>query len=226
VPFPTKVEPETRIFGILWYYFCMTLSHAAALEAVLFAGGEPLSKKRLAALLNLSPEQLRDAAIELHTTLEKRGGLALIEAGEEIELRTSPDAADVVQKLREGELSRDLGKAGLEVLAVILYKNGATRSEIDWVRGVNSAAAVRSLTLRGLVERSEDANDRRRIRYTATIDALAHLGVSNARELPRYAEFANALTEAEVAVANEDGESDKGVVVTAELEMSDDSDET
>jgi segregation and condensation protein B len=175
----------------------MTLSHSAALEAVLFAAGEPLSKKRLAALLELSPEELRDAAIELHTILEKRGGLALIEAGEEIELRTAPSAAEVVEKLREGELSRDLGKAGLETMAVILYKNGATRSEIDWVRGVNSAAALRSLTLRGLVERIEDANDRRRVRYTATIDALAHLGVSNARELPRYSEFASALTEAE-----------------------------
>jgi len=211
-----------------WYYFPMALSHSAALEAVLFTAGEPLSKKRLAALLELSPVQLREAAIELHETLEKRGGLALIEAGEEIELRTSPEAADVVQKLREGELSRDLGKAGLETLAVVLYKGGATRSEIDWVRGVNSAAALRSLTLRGLVARSEDVNDRRRIYYTATIDALAHLGVSNARELPRYEEFASALSEADVQAEADVQENSATQPLEAEspLEVSDISDES
>jgi segregation and condensation protein B len=168
------------------------VSKAAALEAVLFAAGEPLSKKRLATLLEASPEELREAALALHQQLEGRG-LALIEAGEELELRTAAPAAPLIQKLRESELSRDLGKAGLETLAVILYKHGATRGEIDWIRGVNSTAALRSLTLRGLVERSEDATDRRRIRYTATTEALAHLGVSSLGELPHHSEFSEAL---------------------------------
>ena len=176
----------------------MAISHSAALEAILFAAGEPLSKKRLATLLNVSANELRSAALELRESLASGRGLALIEAGEEIELRTSPDASDVVQKLRESELSRDLGKAGLETLAIILYKNGATRSEIDWVRGVNSATALRSLTLRGLVDRTEDSEDRRRIRYSPTVDALAHLGVSSVRDLPRYEEFTSSLKESEV----------------------------
>ena len=170
----------------------MTFSHSAALEAVLFAAGEPLSKKRVAALLAISPEELREAALQLRDHLEDTG-LALIEAGEDLELRTAPEASSVVQKLRESELSRDLGKAGLETLAIILYKNGATRGEIDWVRGVNSTAALRSLSLRGLVSRAEDEHDRRRIRYAPTVEALAHLGVSSAKELPQYKEFAESL---------------------------------
>ncbi|MDR3546924.1 MAG: SMC-Scp complex subunit ScpB [Candidatus Pacebacteria bacterium] len=170
----------------------MALSHSAALEAVLFSAGEPLSKKRLAALLDISPIELRDAALALRDHLDGTG-LALIEAGEDLELRTAPDASAVVQKLRESELSRDLGKAGLEALAIILYRNGATRGEIDWVRGVNSTAALRSLSLRGLVLRTEDEHDRRRIRYTPTVEALAHLGVSSVRNLPHYDEFAESL---------------------------------
>ena len=174
----------------------MEISDSAKLQAVLFVAGEPVSKKRLAALLEASPEQLRSAALALRDQLLGTG-LALIEAGEDIELRTTPEAAPLIQKLRESELSRDLGKAGLETLAIILYKNGATRSEIDWVRGVNSAAALRSLTLRGLITRNEDANDRRKIRYTTTIEALAHLGLTSVKELPRYEEFATALTATE-----------------------------
>lgn len=170
----------------------MSLSHAALLEAALFAAGEPLSKKRVAALLGVSPVELRNAALQLRDHLDG-SGLALIEAGEDLELRTAPQASGVVQKLRESELSRDLGKAGLEALAIILYKNGATRGEIDWVRGVNSTTALRSLTLRGLVSRTEDEHDRRRIRYAPTVQALAHLGVSSVRDLPQYTEFVESL---------------------------------
>ena len=43
--------------------------------------------------------------------------------------------------------------------------------------------------LRGLIERSEDAGDKRRARYQPTIDALAHLGITSAEQLPRYAEL-------------------------------------
>ena len=170
----------------------MALSLSSSLEAVLFAAGEPLQKKRLVTLLDTNAEGLADAVNALRITLEGRG-LALIETELELDLRTSPLAADAVQKLRESELSRDLGKASLETLALILYKGGATRGEIDWVRGVNSSTAVRMLLLRGLIERSEDAGDKRRVRYVATVDALAHLGASALSELPRYAEFHEAL---------------------------------
>ncbi len=178
----------------------MALSHSALLEAALFAAGEPLTKKRLAQLLDIPPEELAAAASEMRDALAKRG-LALIETNEELELRTAPDAAALVKKLRESELSRDLGKASLETLAMILYRGGATRGEIDWVRGVNSGAAIRSLTMRGLIERTEDATDKRRARYQATVDALAHLGVSRKEDLPRYEEFTSTIAEQEVKAA-------------------------
>ncbi|MDB5195290.1 MAG: scpB [Parcubacteria group bacterium] len=170
----------------------MALPHSALLEAVLFAAGEPLNKARTTKLLGLSDGDFADAVIALATALEGRG-LALIETEKELELRTAPGAADTIKALRESELSRDLGKASLETLAMILYRGSATRSEIDWVRGVNSAAAIRSLTLRGLIERGEDATDKRRARYTATVDALAHLGVSKKEDLPRYEEFTTTI---------------------------------
>lgn len=182
----------------------MTLS--GQIEAMLFAAGEPLEKKRVASLLDVPMDGLEAAVSELRDALAGRG-LALVETSNEIELRTAPDAADAVKKLREGELSKDLGRAGLEALAVILYRGGATRSEIDWIRGVNSAGIVRSLMLRGLIERADDPSDKRRFRYTATTDALAHLGVSSAAELPRYSELKlETDVAAAAAQASEDAE--------------------
>ncbi len=174
----------------------MALSSGAHLEALLFAEGGPLTKKRLGTLLALDQEALAHAISELETALTDRG-LALIQVNEELELRTSPEATDTIRALRESELSRDLGKASLETLAVILYRGTATRTEIDWVRGVNSGAALRVLLLRGLIERSEDESDKRRARYKGTIDALAHLGVTKVDELPRYTELTTAIEGAE-----------------------------
>jgi segregation and condensation protein B len=166
------------------------LTPPQALEAILFAAGEPLEKKEAAKLLSIKPEQLGKVIEALSNELADRG-LALLESANELELRTSAEASDFVKKLREAELSRDLGKAGLETLAVIAYRGGATRSEVDWVRGVNSSASMKTLLLRGLIEGREDEHDRRRMRYTLTTEALAHLGVASAAELPRYAELAH-----------------------------------
>lgn len=182
----------------------LMLTPPSAVEAVLFAAGEPLEKAELAKLLEVPEKDLQKALEALKTALKGRG-LALIDTGREVELRTAPEASLILKKLRESELSRDLGKAGLETLAVIAYRAGSTRSEIDWVRGVNSSTSVRTLLLRGLIEGEEDPQDRRRIRYRLTTDALAHLGVARAEMLPRYAELAK---EAAQAASQEAGESD------------------
>ncbi len=164
------------------------LTPPAALEALLFASGEPLEKKQLAKFLGIKDNELAVALDVLSASL-KGHGVVVVETREEVELRTAPEAAVVVKKLRESELSRDLGKASMETLAVITYQEGATRGEIDWVRGVNSSASLRTLLMRGLIEGREDERDKRRVRYSITTEALAHLGLTRAVDLPRAAEL-------------------------------------
>ncbi len=179
------------------------LTFPAILESMLFASGEPMEKKQLMTLLDVSDVKLAQTIEELYASLTG-GGLTLIETEHCVELRTAPEAAEFVKKLREGELSRDLGKAGLEVLSIILYRGSATRGEIDWVRGVNSSATIRSLLMRGLINGKEDTTDRRRLRYRTTHDALAHLGISHIEDLPQYEALSRALkeTQQEVSVSN------------------------
>ena len=169
------------------------LTPPAALHALLFASGEPLEKKQIIALLCIKETELPLLLEALIRSL-KESGVTLIETTTEVELRTAPEAASIVKKLRESELSRDLGSASLETLAVVAYQEGATRGEIDWVRGVNSSTSLRNLLLRGLVEGKEDERDKRRIRYSLTTEALAHLGIRNASELPRATELRAAAT--------------------------------
>lgn len=171
------------------------LTSPAALHALLFASGEPIEKKELAKLLGMKDAELVVALESLRQALQG-SGIVLVETEHEAELRTAPEAADIVKKLRENELARDLGKGSLETLAVIAYRESATRSEIDWVRGVNSSASLRTLLLRGLIEGREDQEDKRRIRYTLTTEALAHIGITRISELPRFEELRVATKEA------------------------------
>ncbi len=164
------------------------LTPPAALEALLFANGGPIDKKQLVRLLALNDAELAVTLGVLSDSLKERG-ITIVETAGEVELRTAPEASVIVKKLRESELSRDLGKASMETLAVIAYQTGTTRGEIDWVRGVNSSASLRTLLIRGLIEGREDERDKRRIRYSLTTDALAYLGISRAEELPRAKEF-------------------------------------
>lgn len=183
------------------------LTPPAALHALLFASGEPIEKKRIAKLLDIKDADMKLALNALADSL-RGSGIVLVETETDAELRTAPEAAIIVKKLREGELARDLGKASLETLAVVAYQSGATRGEIDWVRGVNSSASLRTLLMRGLIEGKEDARDKRRIRYNITTEALAHLGIRNESELPRASELraaaAQVVNEEQVRAETED----------------------
>ncbi len=159
----------------------------AKLEAFLFWKGEPLSKKKIEVALGCTKDELETALTALETTLSSRG-IRLMRLDDEVELRTSPETSDMIMKLAKEELVRDLGKAGLETLAIILYKGPIKRSEIDYIRGVNSSFIVRNLLIRGLIERvTEREGGGRGYLYKPTIDLLAHLGVAKLDELPDFA---------------------------------------
>ena len=98
------------------------------------------------------------------------------------------ELSPLIQSIRKDEVTRDLSKAALETLSVILYKNGVTRSEIDYIRGVNSSFILRNLLVRGLIEKVMDQSDSRRVLYRPTFDTLAYMGVSSIDQIPNYIE--------------------------------------
>jgi segregation and condensation protein B len=180
------------------------------LEALLFWKGEPMAKKKIETALGCSFDELEGALKSLEAALVGRG-IRLMRIDDEVELRTAPETSDMITKLTKEELVRDLGKAGLETLSIILYKSPIKRSEIDYIRGVNSSFIVRNLLVRGLVERvTEKEGGGRGYSYKPTIDLLAHLGISKIEELPDFAKvkaemetFANETQEADAVPAAE-----------------------
>jgi segregation and condensation protein B len=155
------------------------------LEAILFYKAEPEPIARLAKLLEVSTSEIEEAAHALSASLTERG-VRLLRVNDELELVTSPEASDLLQRVRKEELSRDLGKAGAETLAIILYRGPMTRAQIDYIRGVNSTFILRNLQIRGLVERINNPDDARSYLYRATPDLLKELGITDIASLPEY----------------------------------------
>lgn len=167
----------------------------AKLEAVLFFKGEPLSLSKLETILKCSKEDLREAVVLLKNSLSGRG-VALIENGDHVSLGTSPEFGPLIERLQKEELDKELSKASLETLSIILYKGAVSRAEIDYIRGVNSSFILRALAVRGLVEKDTDPRDNRRYVYKPSFDLLGYLGVRSVEELPEWTEIRASLESA------------------------------
>src|SRR3990167_110023 len=180
------------------------------LEAVLFWKGEPVSYKKLEDILKVPQNEIKDAVFNLKNDLSGRG-VALLENGNEITLGTAPEFGKLIENLQKEVLNKELSKASLETLSIILYKGGVSRAEIDYIRGVNSSFTLRALAVRGLVDKTTDERDNRRYIYKPSLDTLSYLGIRSVEELPEWQEVRGSLESAaknlEELSAKEEGSS-------------------
>ncbi len=172
------------------------------IESILFFKGEPVSINTLASILKVSKEEIKEAIINLSTSLENRGIVLLVKE-DEVNLGTNPIMSEMIENLQKEELNKDLSKSSLETLSIILYKNGISRSEIDYIRGVNSSFILRALSIRGLIEKLTDPKDNRKYIYKPTFDVLSFMGIKSVEELPNYSEI-NPKIETEIKKLEEE----------------------
>lgn len=165
------------------------------IEAILFWKGEPISRKKLGEILDAKPLEVNEAIEKLKNNLEGRG-IVLVEKENDVMLGTIGALSSLIEDLQKEELKKDLSKSALEVLSIVLYKNGVSRSEIDYIRGVNSSFTLRMLSIRGLVERILDPKDNRRYVYKPSFELLSYMGVKSVEELPEYSVILNSIDKA------------------------------
>ena len=164
---------------------------AAILESVLFASGEPVEFKRLVEVLDgPSPAEVRSALRAIAARLESAGrGLRLVEVAGGYQLRTARENAEWVRAVFRDK-PRKLGRAALETLAVIAYRQPITRADIEAVRGVDVDAVLSTLLQRELVKvvgRKDTVG--RPILYGTTDAFLELFGFRDLRELPTLKEL-------------------------------------
>lgn len=162
----------------------------AELEALLFIHGEPLLVKKIASILEIKTEEVAELIAGLKQRLEaENSGLALVLDGEKVQLATKAKFGKILEKFVKDELSEELTPASLETLSAIIYFAPITRSRLEYLRGVNSSFILRSLLLRGLVERFPDPNRQNQYLYRPTFELLKHIGLEKREDMPDFEKF-------------------------------------
>jgi segregation and condensation protein B len=168
----------------------------AALEAVLFAAGEPVKAAEVADAFGLSDETPVVEAFEhLSAEYESRpGGLVLERVAGGFRIATRSNVGAWVRQFFKQRNRARLTPAGLETLAIVAYRQPVTAPEVQAIRGVDPSGTLRSL----LEKRMIRILGKKKVvgspfLYGTTRDFLVHFGLDTLDELPSLEEFEEVL---------------------------------
>ena len=157
-----------------------------AIEAILFASGEPVSSDRIAAVLGVEPDAVLESAQRLSDGYSfSRRGIRIVRTERSLQMCSAPEFSGEISRVLEERKPPRLSQPSLEVLAIVAYFQPVTRAYIDNIRGVDSSYTVAQLAERGLIESCGrlDVPGRPVIYKTGDL-FLRTMGITSLDELP------------------------------------------
>ncbi len=157
-----------------------------AIEAILFASGEPVPESRLCEALSLDRNTVRKLMQLLMDRYNKpRSGITILKMEDSYQMCSSAQFADQVRSALELRRNTPLSQAAMEVLAVVAYNQPVTKAFVDQVRGVDCGGVMATLSAKGLIEeRGRLELPGRPLLYGTTENFLRCLHISSLEELP------------------------------------------
>ena len=158
----------------------------SAIESILFISGEPVKISRLAKIIKVKITEIEEAIKLLQADYAQGRGVDIIKKGEAVQMVTSSDNSSIVEQVLKSEIQENLSQVSLEVLSIVAYRGPILRADIEAIRGVNCSFALRTLMLRGLLERVNDSENGRSYLYKISFELLKKLGINNVDKLPDW----------------------------------------
>ncbi len=157
------------------------------IESLLFISGDPVEISKIAKVTAAPKPEVENALMILQVEYSSsERGLAIIRKDEKVQIATNPANASFVSQFVKSETQDNLSRAALEALSIISYRSPISRAEIESIRGVNCSFTLRSLLMRGLIERIENPRDNRGYLYEVSFEFLKKLGVESVEKLPDF----------------------------------------
>lgn len=167
-------------------------------EALIFAADGPIKAERMAEALEIPLAEIKEAIEALEVDYAERPrGFFLQEVAGGYQLRTRPEYADYLRKLGRSRPFR-FSRPALESLAIIAYRQPVTRSEIEYLRGVDSGSVLKTLLEKRLVRilGKKDVPGKPMI-YGTTREFLELFGLPDLSSLPTLSEFSELAPDTE-----------------------------
>jgi segregation and condensation protein B len=175
------------------------------IESLLFASDKVLDLAEIKRLLGERDGKKVTAAIEALLERRRGSGIEVVRLANGWHLRTNPEHASWVSKLLAGRPMR-LSRAMMETLAIVAYRQPATRPEVDEIRGVDCGPVLKTLLDRGLIRiigKKEEVG--RPLLYGTTSEFLRVFSLGELSELPTLREYAELSSEQQARVDAEHG---------------------
>jgi segregation and condensation protein B len=163
------------------------------IEALLFVGAEPLTAVRAVEIVRgLSAEQFTESIDELNRAYRRQQRpYAIQPKGDGYVLAVRPKHRGLIDKLYGGVREARLSTQAVDVLALVAYRQPATKAEIDSLRGAESGPLLRQLVRRGLIQIAYRADaDGREVSYGTTPRFLELFDLQSLDDLPKTQELA------------------------------------
>lgn len=176
----------------------MTINEmVSAVEACLFASGEPVPLAKIAQAVEADTKTVAGALKMLADRLvDSQSAIELIQLDDSYQLCTKKQFAPYVKNLLEIKRNTPLSQSALETLAIVAYNQPVTKSFVDQVRGVDSYYSVSSLCEKGLIEEADRLNiPGRPITYVTTPHFLRCFSMSSLDELVPASEIVSGFEE-------------------------------
>jgi segregation and condensation protein B len=159
----------------------------SVVESLLFVAGRPLELAELRRLLLVEEARLREAVHALAADCEQqKRGIRVQRLGTTVQFVSAPENARFVAALLGLPTQVKLTTAALETLAVVAYRQPITRSQIEFIRGVNSDRALSSLMQHALVSEVGRAGTvGRPVLFGTTPEFLQQFGLTSLEALPQ-----------------------------------------
>ena len=160
--------------------------YKGAVEAILYAVGEPISSAKIADALSIDKSDVVAILNGLKDEYDDaERGICLLKFDDRYQLATRPVFADFVTRALDTRRNAPLSQAAMEVLAIVAYNQPVSRSFIDQIRGVDSSSSVQSLVSKNLIcEAGRLDLPGKPISFRTTDNFLRCFGLTNTSELP------------------------------------------
>lgn len=157
-----------------------------AIEAILFAAGDPVEIAQLSHVLEADEKDIIAATDALANDLAyNRRGIRIVRLEKGYQMVSSGEMADYITQALETRKPPKLSASQLETLTIIAYYQPATKAMVEQIRGVDSSYSIGALLNKKLIEDAGRLNvPGRPIQYKTTANFLRTFGLESLEDLP------------------------------------------
>lgn len=156
-----------------------------AIQAILFASGDPISIDRIAQALDIDKQTATKVLLALIDEFEEKTGLCIVRLNDEYQMCAKPRYSDYIRRVMDIRRHIPLSPAAMEVLAIVAYNQPVTKAFVEQIRGVDCTGSMASLCSKNLIEEKGRLElPGRPLLYGTTLNFLKCFGISSIDELP------------------------------------------